>query len=133
MPFKAWQSSCTRADDIEIKLKVERMLERRNSDRVKTQQIWVREENGEYLFSYAAKDLSEEGIFLDKRTVSPSQEPFSKFTFSLPDGSFLRNITGRVVREEKRQGAAIQFLNISEDVRMILKKFIVERTVSGHA
>lgn len=112
------------------------MLERRNSDRVAVKELWVREENGDYLFSYSAQDISEEGIFLAKRMNSPDQEPFSRLSFTLPDGTLLRNLTGRVVREEKRggiHGAAIQFLNMSEEVRLALKRFVISRCIHGNA
>ena len=112
------------------------MLERRNSDRVAMSEIWVREENGDYLHSYCAKNISEEGIFLDKRMNTPGQEPFSKFSFCLPNGTILRGLTGRIVREEKAgslRGAAIQFLNLTEEARMALKKFVLERSLHGHA
>jgi hypothetical protein len=112
------------------------MLERRNSDRVSLNDIWVREENGDYLFSYSVKNISEDGLFLDKRVLSPDQEPFSKFSFSLPNGTILRGIVGKVVREEKSnslRGVAVHLQNLTEEARIALKKFVSERTIHGHA
>jgi hypothetical protein len=110
------------------------MLERRNSDRIALFKVAVRETNGDYFFSYQARDLSEEGIFLTQRQCVSSQEPYSQLTFSLPNGKHLRNITARIVREERkgpRQGCAYEFLNLSEAHRMELKRFFHTHLVRG--
>lgn len=102
------------------------MLERRSSDRKSLGRIMVKEENGEYLFSYRARDLSEEGMFLENRLCVSNQEPYSRLTFVLPNGKAFRNLTARIVREDKKQhrGCAYEFLNLSEETRLELKRFL---------
>lgn len=112
------------------------MLERRNSDRVNLKDAWIREESGDFIFSYAIKDLSEDGVFLLKKVLTKDQEAFSKFTFSLPNGLSIRSVAGRIIREENKddsRGVAVQFLNLTEDARIALKKFILDNTIHGHA
>jgi hypothetical protein len=94
-------------------------------------EMWVREENGDYFFTYVAANLSEEGLFLQKRLPSPDQEPYSRYTFSLPNGKVFRGLTGRIVREQKLgagKGAGVQFLNLPEHVRIALRQFILEKS-----
>lgn len=110
------------------------MLERRNSDRIALHKVAVKEANGDYFYSYHARNLSEEGIFLEQRQCVSSQEPFSKLTFSLPNGKQLRNITARIVREERKgphKGCAYEFMNLSEVHRMELKRFFHEHLIRG--
>ena len=110
------------------------MLERRNSDRLALDKLQVKEMNGDYLFTYQAHNLSEEGIFLSHRQCVSSQEPYSKLSFMLPNGKHLRNITARIVREDRkgsRRGCAYEFLNLTEMQRMELKKFFLERLLVG--
>ena len=107
--------------------------ERRNSQRLPLNNIWVREENGDYLFSFEARDVSEEGIYLKKRAVNPGQEPFSKFSLTLPGGKALKNLTGRIVWEQRGEGSAVQFLNLSESARIELKKYVAEQLLKASA
>lgn len=110
------------------------MLERRNSDRLALHKIAVKETNGDYMFSYQARNLSEEGVFLELRQCVSSQEPFSKLSFTLPNGKHLHNITARIVREDRkgpRKGCAYEFMNLSEAHRMELKKFFHEHLIRG--
>lgn len=103
------------------------MLERRNSLRQALPHGLVKEINGDYYFSYKARDLSEDGIFLENRFCVSTQEPFSKLSFTLPNGKQIRNITARIVREDRKgssKGCAYEFMNLSEDVRMDLKRFL---------
>ncbi|MCO5141665.1 MAG: PilZ domain-containing protein [Oligoflexia bacterium] len=112
------------------------MLERRNSDRILLNRIQVREVNGDYLFSYKGLNLSEEGLFLENRFCVPNQEPFSKLTFTLPNGKRLTNVTARIVREERqgaRKGCAFEFLNLSEEHRIELKKCLHQLVATGTA
>lgn len=109
------------------------MLERRNSDRLACK-MHVNEMNGEYLFSYQAINLSEEGVFLAGRLCVSSQEPFSRLHFTLPDGKQLRNITARIVREESRgsrRGCAYEFMNLTELQRLELKRYFHQHLVRG--
>ncbi len=85
----------------------------------------VREANGDYIFSFQAANLSEDGIFLLNKICFHSQDHHSKLTFSLPNGGHLRNITARIVRENRKgepKGCAYEFLNLSEEDRMELKR-----------
>lgn len=103
------------------------MLERRNSARLVIQ-AKVREKNGDYLFTFDAANLSEEGVFLLNKSCFNSQEPYSTLSFTLPNGVQLRNITARIVRESRKtqpQGCAYEFLNLSEEARMELKRFML--------
>lgn len=112
------------------------MLERRNSDRLAMPGGSVKETNGDYLFSYRAKDLSEEGIFLEGRLCWSKQEPYSQLSFTLPNGKRINNVTARIVREEAkgpRKGSAFEFMNLSEANRMELKRFFAEFALRGTA
>lgn len=103
------------------------MSERRNSDRQPVTKVMVKEENGDYFFTYRAKDLSEEGVFLETRQCVGSQEPFSRLSFVLPNGKSLRNITARIVREQRKgepKGCGYEFMNMNEEQRMELKRFL---------
>jgi hypothetical protein len=111
-------------------------LERRYSDRLAMPGGLVREANGEYHFSYRAVDLSEEGIFLEGRFLVSSHETHSVLSFTLPNGVAIRNVTARIVREDRkglRKGCAYEFLDMSEDARMELKKFFHEHAIRGTA
>ena len=112
------------------------MLERRNSDRLVMPGGSVKEVNGDYHFHYRAKDLSEEGIFLEGKLLVGSHEPYSQLTFTLPNGKQIRNVTARVVREERkgaRKGCAYEFMNLSEANRLEIKRFFVEHALRGTA
>ncbi len=112
------------------------MLEKRGSDRMNLPAVWVNEKNGDFLHSYKASDISEEGIFLDRRLLNSNQEPFSNLSFTLPNGVMLRNLTARIVREVRRGervGSGFQFMNLPEGARLELKRFFSERQLRGHA
>ena len=112
------------------------MLEKRNSDRIRLPSSWVNEKNGDYFFSFQSADISEEGIFLRGRMLSGSQEPFSQLSFTLPNGRMLRNVTARVVREQRTGslvGSAYEFMNMTEDTRLELRRFFNEYLLRGSA
>lgn len=112
------------------------MQERRNSDRVYLHQTHVKELNGDYQFAYRALNISDEGIFLEGKICASDQEPFSSISFTLPNGVALKNLTARMVREERkgpRRGAAYEFLNLDENSRLELRKFIYENLLKGTA
>ena len=105
------------------------MLERRNSARLPLS-LKVRELNGDYQYTWDAADLSEDGVFLKSKICFSSQDPFSKLNLTLPDGTPLLNVTARVVRESRRGpqvGCGLELMNLSEDHRMALKRFLVLR------
>jgi len=108
------------------------MLERRNSSRLPLDSK-VREINGEYLFSFQASNLSEEGIFLENKICFSAQDHHSKLSFTLPSGYQLRDITARIVRENRKgepKGCAYEFLNLSEEARIELKRCVLEQAAS---
>ncbi|MGZ3694543.1 MAG: PilZ domain-containing protein [Bdellovibrionota bacterium] len=110
------------------------MLERRNSDRALLRLVNAKELNGDYQFTYKAKDFSEEGIFLENKFCVSTQEPYSLLSFTLPNGVRLLNLTARIIREERKgesKGCAYEFLNLSEENRMALKRFFAEHTLRG--
>ena len=112
------------------------MLERRNSDRIALAKVHVRELNGDYMYSFEARNLSEEGIFLGQRFCNSQQEPYSQLTFTLPNGTHFRNLTARIVREQRTgplKGCSYEFMNLSEGDRIELKKFFVEYLKRGTA
>lgn len=110
------------------------MLERRNSDRCSLRSANVKEMNGEYLFTYKAHNFSEDGVFLENKFCVSTQEPFSKLSFTLPNGVHLKNLTARIIREDRKgavKGCAYEFLNLSEEDRLHLKRFFLEHTLRG--
>ncbi len=112
------------------------MQEKRNSDRHDLGKLSVREANGDYLFSFRATNLSEHGIFLENKFCVSGHEPFSQLTFTLPNGKQLRNLTARIVRDVKRgphKGCGYEFLNLTEEQRIELKKFFVQHFARGTA
>ncbi len=106
-------------------------LERRNSAR-SLLPVKVRETNGDYFYSWAAADLSEDGIFLVNKLCFSDQDSHSKLTFTLPDGTHLKDLTARIVRETRQSrhgrhaGCAFEFMNLSEDQRIALKRYLVK-------
>jgi hypothetical protein len=91
-------------------------------------QAKVRETNGDYLFTFDAANLSEEGLFLLNKLCVSSQEPFSRLSLTLPSGVQLRNLTARIVRENRKgepKGCAYEFLNLTEDDRLALKRCLL--------
>lgn len=108
------------------------MLERRNSARMPLS-AKVRETNGDYMFSWDASNLSEEGLFLLNKTCFSSQDHHSKLSFTLPDGTHLHNVTARIVREVRSgngAGCAFELLNLSEENRMALKRCLLAKAAS---
>ena len=109
------------------------MLERRNSNRVQLKDIWVKEENGDFQFSLEASNISEEGIYLAKKLKTRDQEPFSTLSLLLPNGKSIKNVCARMVREDlsknkpSPRGYAFEFLNMTEEVRLELKRFLHEK------
>ncbi len=99
-------------------------MERRNSARLALA-CKVREKNGDYLFTHQAANLSEDGIFLVNKICYSEQDHRSTLSFTLPNGKTLSNITARIVRENRKgepKGCAYEFLNLSEEARMELKR-----------
>ena len=89
--------------------------------------IWVREERGDYYFLYKATDISEGGIFLEKKIESPTCKDFSTLKFTLPKSSRLICVSGNVVfsnttSSHPRSGSGLKFSNLTlQDKKLILK------------
>jgi c-di-GMP-binding flagellar brake protein YcgR len=102
-------------------------MERRNSARLPLA-CKVRETNGDYMFSFQASNISEEGIFLVNKICFSAQDHHSQLSFTLPSGKILSNITARIVRENRKgepKGCAYEFLNLSEENRMELARCLL--------
>jgi PilZ domain len=111
------------------------MLDRRSSLRLPLERTMVREMNGDYFFSLRARDLSEDGIFLENKQCVSTQEPFSSLSFILPNGKHLSNVTARIVREVRkgeRPGCAYEFMNLSEEARIELKRLQIRALPAKH-
>jgi hypothetical protein len=108
------------------------VLEQRNSVRASFGNLWVKEVNGDYLFAFKVLNISEEGLFLEKKLCASDNEPFSTLSFTLPNGKFLRNLTARIVRQDKN-GSAYEFMNLSEENRLELKRYLVSSQLKGTA
>lgn len=112
------------------------MNERRNSDRHSFSKLVIRETNGDYMFTLKASNLSEDGLFIENKFCVSGQEPFSKLSFTLPNGKQVRNIVARIVREDRKgelKGSAFEFMDVSESDRMTLKEFFFTHTMRGTA
>ena len=103
-------------------------MERRNSNRIQTPHLFVRERNGEYIYNLRAEDLSEEGMFVSGKMLTQEQDYVSYLSFHLPNGSFLNEVPAKMVREERkdnRNGIAYNFVSMDEKSRILLKKFLL--------
>ena len=104
------------------------LTERRSSARMPLA-TKVQEFNGDYLFRWQAADISEEGIFLLNKSCFSAQDPHSKLTITLPNGVELHQVTARIIRQSKK-GCAYEFLNLTEDHRMALMRYLLSRAAS---
>ncbi len=106
-------------------------MERRNSPRLSLDsQAFgkVREKNGDYLFTFQAANLSEDGIFLQNKICFSQQDSYSVLSFTLPNGKIISPVTARIVRENRKgepKGCAYEFLKLSEQDRIELKRFLM--------
>lgn len=91
--------------------------------------IWVREERGNYYFLYKATDISEMGMFLEKKIDNPCPEAQSLFKFTLPKSSRLITVVGNTIFSNtssmgSRPGSGIRFLNVNNQDKKLLVKYI---------
>ncbi len=91
--------------------------------------IWVREERGNYYFLFKATDISESGMFLEKKIDNPSPEAQSMFKFTLPKSSRLISVVGNTVfsntsTQGTRPGSGVRFLNVNNQDKKLLLKYI---------
>lgn len=102
--------------------------DRRSSKRVSIN-IWVREERDDYYFLYKATDISDGGIFLEKKIEAPNTTPRSTFKFTLPKSSRLICVDGDSVfthtsTTSPRPGTGIKFVNLTNQDRKLLTKYL---------
>jgi len=89
--------------------------------------MWVREEIGDYYFLYKAIDISEGGIFLEKKIAKPNDQTHSVLKFTLPKSSRLITVGGTIAftnvsTELRPPGSGVKFINLSlQDKKLILK------------
>ena len=91
--------------------------------------IWVREERQDYYFLYKATDISAGGMFLEKKIENPNCMVRSTFKFTLPKSSRLITVEGEVVftavtTTNPRSGSGILFINVSNQDKKLINKFI---------
>lgn len=91
--------------------------------------MWVREEREDYYFLYKATDISEGGLFLEKKIESPHSIVRSTFKFTLPKSSRLIAADGVVVftntsTKNSRPGSGVKFLHMSNQDKKLIMKFL---------
>lgn len=91
--------------------------------------MWVREEIGDYYFLYKAIDISEGGIFLEKKIAKPNDQTFSVLKFTLPKSSRLITVGGTVAfthpsTELRPSGSGVRFVNLSLQDKKLISKYI---------
>ena len=91
--------------------------------------IWVREERQDYYFLYKATDISEGGMFLEKKIEAPHSTVRSTFKFTLPKSSRLITVEGQVAftavsATSPRSGSGIKFVGVSNQDKKLITKFI---------
>lgn len=110
------------------KKQVSKFPERRLSKRTVVN-MWVREERDDYYFLYKALDLSEGGLFLEKKIERPNCVTRSTFKFTLPKSSRLIAVDGVVAFTTTMEcggkvGSGIKFIDISNQDRKLIIKFL---------
>ena len=109
-------------------LEERRMIERRNSLRIVPEDLWVREETGDFTYIYRAKNIAEEGIYLESKMRTDTQDYISRLSFVLPNGQVLKNVTAKMIREDfakNKAGAAFMFVNLNEESRFKLREYFM--------
>ena len=108
---------------------VQKQSERRLHKRVNIN-IWVREEKENYYYLYKATDISEGGIFLEKKIDVPNSQARSILKFTLPKSSRLITVAVDVIFSNTstshpyRPGSGIKFSNLTNQDRKLITKFI---------
>jgi hypothetical protein len=104
------------------------MQERRASKRI-SHPARAEEKTGEFLFHYSVKNLGESGLYLQGRLLHTKAETTSKISVTLPNGARLHQVPARIVREDRKgphHGSAFEFLQLTEEQRMELKRCFSE-------
>lgn len=102
--------------------------ERRTHNRIPIN-IWVREERSDYYYLFKATDISEGGLFLEKKIDVPDSNVISTFKFTLPKSSRLITAQGIVIfsntpTQSGRLGSGIKFVNLSNQDKKLIIKFL---------
>ena len=103
--------------------------ERRQARRVEVN-MWVREERDDYYYLYKATDISEGGLFLEKKIEPPNFPIQSIFKFTLPKSSRLISAQGVVAftstpsEASSKVGSGIKFITISNQDKKLISKFL---------
>ena len=105
--------------------------ERRQARRVEVN-MWVREERSDYYYLFKATDISEGGLFLEKKIDVPNATAQSVFKFTLPKSSRLISAYGVVAftstssssQRSLKIGSGIKFLSISNQDKKLISKFL---------
>ncbi len=110
------------------KIASKKQSERRLARRIPIN-IWVREERQDYYFLYKATDISEGGMFLEKKIENPNCTVRSTFKFTLPKSSRLITVEGQIVftstsSTSPRSGSGIKFVGVSNQDKKLITKFI---------
>jgi hypothetical protein len=91
--------------------------------------MWVREEYGDYYFLYKAGDISEGGVFLERKIAKPNDKTCSTLKFTLPKSSRLITVNGVVAftntpTESRPSGSGVKFISLSAQDRKLISKYI---------
>lgn len=102
--------------------------ERRTHHRILVN-IWVREERSDFYYLYKATDISEGGMFLEKKMEVPDCKALSTFKFTLPKSSRLITAEGMVVfsntsNKSNRPGSGVKFTHISHQDKKLITKYV---------
>lgn len=127
-PKRCCENSC-----VERLLSWSVFVERRNSLRIGLSEVTVVEKNGDYLFHHTVENVSEEGIFVRGKVITESHHYVSYLSLRLPDGSELRDVPAKVIRESfgpNRNGVAFHFVNMDEEARIRLKRFMLSHSAA---
>lgn len=91
--------------------------------------MWVREEIGDYHFLYKAGDISEGGVFLEKKIAKPNDRTHSVLKFTLPKSSRLITVSSTVAftnisTEARIGGSGVKFMDLSIQDKKLISKYI---------
>lgn len=108
--------------------KMSKQPERRANRRIQVN-MWVREEREDYYFLYKATDISEGGLFLEKKIERPNCLARSTFKFTLPKSSRLISVDGTVAftttsSQNARSGSGIRFIEMTNQDKKLIHKFL---------
>lgn len=109
--------------------------DRRKNHRHTVENVWVEEQNGDFVYQVQALELSESGVFLRARFKGLRQKQISRLALKLNSQDEVRGILARPLREEVngRRGIAYQFINLDEEARIRIRMFLSGRAFDEYA